>query len=583
MPATGGEAQPVTADPTPQAPGHESVIQFEWRPDGKAIAFTAVPSNLERQRRKRQKDDAYRWRVDHDYAQLFQVELDPTKIGPNPQVGKARPLTHGPFHVESLTWHPNGHSLAFLAQDTPFIDSWPSSRLMTVNIADPDAEPATLAVVSIWKATIAFSPDGAWIACQKGIEENRWPYAGRMHIFPAQPHADTDARALADVSDAQPGLIGWTSDSRHVLVLNDRGLGTEVIALPVDGGPGKTLVENHMPCTFAHLTKSGLLCLVRQHHHIINGVEVVQVDLADDAAVQPATPRRVATPHQPEFPQGALPQVRELRWSTPDGLEIEGILYLPADYDAESGEKLPLLLHIHGGPMGVFQAAFSGLPYYYTPTAFCELGCAVLRANPRGSSGYGKEFRFANILDWGEGDYRDLMQGVDTVLEMGIADPDRLGVCGWSYGGFMSSWVITQTHRFQAASIGAPVTNPISFNATADIPSFIPDFYGGEAWEAESFYRDHSPLVHAHNVRTPAIIQHGDADTRVPLEQGLQFYHVLSRIQVPVELFVYPRQGHAILEPRLLIDAMQRNLTWFSQRLNLRDFAADDVGSEPNS
>ena len=168
---------------------------------------------------------------------------------------------------------------------------------------------------------------------------------------------------------------------------------------------------------------------------------------------------RIAQPQAAAYPDGPLPQVRLLDWRTPDGFTIEGMLYLPADYDPAATARLPLLLHVHGGPAGVFQRQFAATPYYYTPAALCERGIAVLRCNPRGSGGYGKPFRQANVEDWGGGDFRDLMQGVDLVIEQGIADPDRLGISGWSYGGFMTSWTITHTDRFKAASVGAPVTN----------------------------------------------------------------------------------------------------------------------------
>ena len=292
---------------------------------------------------------------------------------------------------------------------------------------------------------------------------------------------------------------------------------------------------------------------------------VYMVDLAGKSSLTEAY--KVTQPTASHYPQGPLPQTQILHWHTADDFEIEGILYLPHDYDVKSGVRLPLLLHIHGGPAGVFQSQFAGYPYYYTPAALCERGIAVLRCNPRGSSGYGKYFRFANMQDWGGGDYRDLQQGVDTVLAMGIADPARLGICGWSYGGFMTSWSITQTQRFKAASIGAPVTNPTSFNGTADIPSFIPNYFGAEAWEDPTFYAADSPIAHVQNAQTPAIMQHGDADIRVPLEQGLQFYNALQRRGVPVNMYIYPRQGHALTEPRLLADALRRNLEWFTEML----------------
>lgn len=605
MDVAGGEPRPLV--PPEDGPNtHEDVQLFEWRPDSKAIALRAVPTDAERRRRKRQKDDVLQWRVDYDRAHLYVVELgnpagtsdDPTPETPSPAQAATenatwQRVTEGPFHVESFAWHPLGIELAYIAQDTPYIESWPSSRLVRSPFA-PDstgqsslAEPIHVADTGCWKSKPGYSPDGKWLACEMGSPENRWAYAGRMHIFPLTDPTGADqagakqtggAQALAQVSDAQPGFVGWTAESSHVLVADEQGLGTAILALPIDGEPPRYVVEPDQPSAVFHVNAGGILAQARQDHHQINSVfllDLGQLDLASQAPTGPDTehgapqtkPRLLCTPHAPDYPQGPLPQIQELRWQTDDGFEIEGVLYLPADYDAQSGEKLPFLLHIHGGPMGVFQRTYAGAPYYYNAAALCESGFAVLRCNPRGSSGYGRDFRFANIRDWGGGDYRDLMQGVDTVIEMGIADPDRLGVCGWSYGGFMSSWIITQTHRFKVASIGAPVTNPMSFSATSDIPGFIPDYYGAEAWEDFEFYQAHSPISHAHKVQTPAIIQHGDADERVPLEQGLQYYYVLKRINVPVELYIYPRQGHAIQEPRLLAHAIRCNQEWFGAQL----------------
>ncbi len=294
-------------------------------------------------------------------------------------------------------------------------------------------------------------------------------------------------------------------------------------------------------------------------------VEVV--NLQKNEAQKDKTPRVVATPGREFVDGGPLPQVETLSWQAADGLDIEGILYLPQDYNQERDGRIPLLLHIHGGPMALFYRQFVAAPYYYTPAAFCERGIAMLRVNPRGSGGYGAEFREANRRDWGGGDYRDLMQGVDKLIDRGIADEARLGVCGWSYGGFMTSWIITQTDRFVAASIGAPVTNPMSFTGTADIPGFIQDFFGAEPWEDFDFYQAHSPIFHVQNVNTPAIIQHGEADPRVPIEQGLQFYNALARRGIETAMYTYPRQGHALDEPRLLMHAMEKNLAWFEEKL----------------
>jgi dipeptidyl aminopeptidase/acylaminoacyl peptidase len=150
---------------------------------------------------------------------------------------------------------------------------------------------------------------------------------------------------------------------------------------------------------------------------------------------------------------------------------------------------------------------------------------------------------------------------------MGVADPDRLGVMGWSYGGFMTSWIITQTKRFKAASAGAPVTNLMSFTGTADIPGFIPDYFGGAYWENMEAYRKHSPMFNIKGVSTPTMVQHGDADVRVPISQGYELYNALKMQNVPTRMIVLPRQPHGPNEPKMQLAAMQSNLEWFEKYL----------------
>ncbi len=190
-----------------------------------------------------------------------------------------------------------------------------------------------------------------------------------------------------------------------------------------------------------------------------------------------------------------------------------------------------------------------------------------MRPNPRGSSGYGTEFRRANIKDWGGMDYQDLMTGVDAVVKMGVADENRLGVMGWSYGGSMTSTIVTKTKRFKAASAGAPVTNLMSFTGTADIPSFIPDYFGGEFWNDIETYKKHSAMFNVKGVTTPTLIQHGEADFRVPISQGYEFYNALKRQNVPTRMIVLPRQPHGPNEPKMQVAAMQSNLEWFDKYL----------------
>jgi dipeptidyl aminopeptidase/acylaminoacyl peptidase len=240
-----------------------------------------------------------------------------------------------------------------------------------------------------------------------------------------------------------------------------------------------------------------------------------------------------------------------------------------------AGKRYPLLTYAHGGPSGRFGMSFTpqlDAPYpaqseQYPVQAFAGQGYAVLLPNPRGSNGYGEQFRMANVKDWGHGDYDDIMSGIDSLIGQGIADADRLGIMGWSYGGFMTSWIITQTDRFRAASLGAAMTNLESFYGQTDIPDYMEYFFGDVPWKAKSQYERSSPMSFVANVKTPTLIQHGERDQRVPLSQTQELYAALKKKKVPVEYAVYPRQGHVVMEPKLQADVLRRNLEWFNRWL----------------
>jgi dipeptidyl aminopeptidase/acylaminoacyl peptidase len=192
----------------------------------------------------------------------------------------------------------------------------------------------------------------------------------------------------------------------------------------------------------------------------------------------------------------------------------------------------------------------------------------VLLPNPRGSTGYGVGFARANFDDWGGGDFEDILAGADFLVEQGYADPDRVGIGGWSYGGYLSSWAVTQTRRFAAAVVGAGVTNLFSFHGTTDItPTFLEYYFRDVAYARPDAYREHSAINFVRQARTPTLILHGEEDVRVPVGQAYEFYHGLRQSAVETELVVYPREGHGFSEIRHQIDLLERIIGWFERYL----------------
>jgi dipeptidyl aminopeptidase/acylaminoacyl peptidase len=259
----------------------------------------------------------------------------------------------------------------------------------------------------------------------------------------------------------------------------------------------------------------------------------------------------------------ALPAIdsRVVRWRSPDGLEIEGILWLPVGY--KEGTRVPLLVELHGGPTGVALHTFPD-PRIYPLQVFLQRGMAVLAPNFRGSSNYGAAFRLKNALSQGVGDYQDVMSGVDALIAQGIADPERLGVMGWSYGGYLTGAVITQTNRFRAASVGAPATDWITYYGQFDgSKEVLWTYFGGTPWEVPDNYIRHSTRNGLHKIRTPSLLQVGDRD----IHHNAEIFQALTDHNVPVEYVSYPREGHRIAEPAHQRDLLERNLRWFTERV----------------
>jgi dipeptidyl aminopeptidase/acylaminoacyl peptidase len=258
----------------------------------------------------------------------------------------------------------------------------------------------------------------------------------------------------------------------------------------------------------------------------------------------------------------ALGETEIVKWKSKDGTEVEGLLTKPAGYQA--GKRVPFLLNPHGGPTGASLNNFSG-----TVQVLAANGFAVLQPNFRGSTGKGLAFAQANKNTWGKGDYEDCMTGVDAMIAMGVADPDRLGAFGWSYGGYMTFWILTQTDRFKAVSPGAGLSNIYSMYSQNDIQRYLRWFYSDKSpWEAQELYWDRSPMKYIKNVKTPTMIMHGQVDTRVPIAQAQEFYMALKEMKVPVEFVVYPRENHGFTEPRHQMDRVRRYVRFFAKYLN---------------
>ena len=536
IPVNGGEAEMLTD-------WKGEIGAYHVSPDGKWVAFAGMEPRPEEEKQKKEKRD---FRVvdenpkDHS---LWIIPAEPDSQGKR----AARKVCNTTDHVEDFDWSPDSRDIAFAHTPTPKADDWTHSDISEVTVESGTVRP--VAATGAAELSPHYSPDGKYLAFVRTTDPAHWAGIERIVVLPRQGGA---TRELPPTYDERPGLLGWSGDSARLLFTEPKGSTGVIYAMPLDG-PAKPVYQPERGTLQAgHLNATGTAL----------GFEAESWDEAPEAYVLnlgDSAPRRVSSANV-DLPKLPLGETKRVTWKASDGLEIEGLLTYPAGY--EPGKKYPLVLVIHGGPTGVFQDSFLGRYGLYPYASFAAKGYAVLRCNPRGSGGYGRTFRFANMNDWGGKDYEDLMAGVDHAISMGVADPDRLAVMGWSYGGLMTSWVVTHTHRFKAAVVGAGVTNLWSFTGTSDIPGFLPDYFSGEPWQSFDGYYNHSPMAFVKGVTTPTLILHGEADVRVPTSQGYEFYNALKRQGVTTKMVVYPRTPHGPREPKFLLDIMQRHLEW---------------------
>lgn len=540
--ATGGEAEQMTELKS-------GISDFDWSPDGKWIAYTMSDARSDEEEKNDKAKNDFRW-VDEN-QKLARLYVMPVAKDAN---GKREPkkLTSDNRHVTGFNWSPDGSRIVYNHVSSPIADAWPSSDIAVVDVATAKVTP--VAATAAAENALHFSPDGKWISASVSDLPVRWAQSDTIRIYPA---GGGESKAMAISHDAQPSLIGWSPDGSKIMFSEAKGTGTALYEVNVAAGTIREVQYENGVITGVNMSRDGTMyTFISQATDRPQEVYFVRTGSPTLTQISHANADRAKM---------AVGKTEVIRWKSTDGRDIEGLLTHPVGYVA--GTKVPLILNIHGGPTGVFQQSYIGGRGAYPIATFSSRGYAILRPNPRGSSGYGTEFRRANIKDWGQGDYQDLMTGVDKVIAMGVADPERLGVMGWSYGGYMTSTIITKNKRFKVASAGAPVTNLMSFTATADIPGFIPDYFGGQYWEAPEVYAKHSAMFNIKGVTTPTLIQHGDADIRVPISQGYELYHALKAQGVPTRMIVLPRQPHGPNEPKMQMAAMQSNLDWFDKYL----------------
>ncbi len=547
LPVGGGESEKLTDVKT-------SVGNYEWSRDGKMIAFTMVDAAIDKEEKdKKAKNDWYYMDEEIKQNRLYVLWLDKKDT-----VGKyvQKKITTENYNINAFDWSADGKSIAYSYGKSPEVNDNIYSDISLVDIETGKIK--SIANTGAGETNPQFSPDGKLLAYYCTADPVDWSGARHAKIYSI---SDGKTWRLKATSNEDGGIVGWTPDGKSVIWSEAYKTLNSIYLLSADG---KTITEwtKGIKDMIAGVTLNS-----NGTHFGFTLQNPSQLPEAYISAVNNFSPVRVSNLNTTYGKP--LPKTEVVKWKGADGKEIEGLLTYPMGYQA--GQKVPFILNVHGGPAGVFQqTCVAGNQGTYPIAAFAEAGYAVLRPNPRGSSGYGTEFRMANREDWGGKDFQDLMAGVDHVIKMGVADENKMGVMGWSYGGFMSSWIVGHTDRFKVASIGAPVVDLSHQNLTDDIEGFLPSYFKSNPWDDWSKYDAHSPLRFVQNVKTPVMLQHGEADLRVPFTNSVMFYNALRRRNVPVRLLALPRQPHGPQEPRMVLKTMQTNIEWFDKYIGVK-------------
>jgi dipeptidyl aminopeptidase/acylaminoacyl peptidase len=515
----------------------------QWSPDGKRLAFLFI-QNAPRAAGPLQPMTPPSGEIQ---SQIFEQRLAVADVAS----GDVHSVSPKDLYVYEYCWSPDGKAWAATAAHGAGDANWWVARLYTIDSASGEARAILKPPMQI--AAPAWSPDGRSIAFIGGLMSDAGANGGDVFVAPAGGGA---ARDVTPNMKASASWLTWLSGNRILFTENVDGLSGVATVDPVHASVitrwtgGETISAGGW-LTNLSLSSDG------------NSTAVIRNSFSQPPEVWagPVGQWKQLT-HANASLTPSWGKAESIHWQSPP-FRVQGWLLYPGHYDPS--RRYPMVVLVHGGPGSATRASWpSG---FYNTSVLSTEGYFVFYPNPRGSFGQGEQFTRANVKDFGYGDLRDILAGVDSITRRLPVDPNRIGITGWSYGGFMTMWAVTQTHRFRAAVAGAGIANWKSYYGENDIDTWMPPFFGATVYDDPAVYAKSSPINFIKRVRTPTLVVVGDRDGECPAPQSFEFWHALKDLGVKTDLVVYPGEGHMIWRPSDRRDIIKRQVEWFNQNL----------------
>ena len=564
----GGEALQVTKD-------EDGVGGYDWSPDGSRIAYTKSETDSKKEKTTKERFGAFGvegeeykqshlWLLNFHYDSIVLAGQVPCYTFPKDSVSAdsaskkatekcfqlpvAKRLTEGNFNVGGFAWSPDGKQILFNKQANPLILSGITSDIVVIDVASKKL--TTLISNPTGDFFSRWSPDGKAFAYGSSVNDSLTNYFRNNRLFIFDIATKQNREIAADI-DENKFVVDWNKHGLFVAALEktrqkmysvDVKTGkTRAVDLPLDLSSGVSFSKN-----------SDNIAVSGRNYSDLNEIYLWKFN----------QPLKKITNSSAQIAGWNTPVNEVIQWKSTDGAPIEGVLLKPRNYSA--GKKYPLLIVIHGGPTGI------DLPdpiptYVYPIVQWVEKGALVLRVNYRGSAGYGEKFRALNVRNLGVGDMWDVMSGIDYLNKRGMIDTSKMGAMGWSQGGYISAFLTTNTDAFKAISVGAGISNWVTYYVNTDITPFTRQYLQATPWNDMDIYLKTSPMTNINKAKTPTLIQHGEFDKRVPIPNAYELYRGLQDRNVPSKLIVYKGFGHGINKPKERLAATWHNWQWFNK------------------